>query len=120
MMFTQPDRKNLQEGVTKLEQVDQVEGADPDYKGKWEEETSSENSDTEEEKEINQVIQDQVCGIGIKHQEKHIIHQAKTEGTEYHAKAKGGAKNKGIGNSQLAVGAGRQEQGQGSKGTDSE
>ena len=67
---------------TKLDQVVQVEGGNPDDKGKGEEETLSENSDTEEEEEINQVIQDQVGGIGIRNQEKHDIHQAKTEGTE--------------------------------------
>ena len=85
MRFTQQDRKNLQVVFTKLDQVDQVdqvEGGDPDDKGKGEEETSSKNSDTEEEEEINQVIQDQVGGIGIRNQEKHDIHQAKTEGTE--------------------------------------
>ena len=92
MVFTKLDQ---------VDQVDQVEGGDPDDKGKGEEETSSKNSDTEEEEEINQVIQDQVWGIGIKNQEKHDIHQAKTEGTEHQAKAKDGVKNKGIGDSQL-------------------
>ena len=101
MRFTQQDWKNLQEVVTKLDQVDQVEGGDPDDKSKGQEETSSENSDTKEEEEINQVIQDQVWGIGVKNQEKHDIHQAKTEGTEYQAKAKGGVRNEGIGDSQL-------------------
>ena len=101
--------------IPKLDQVDQVKGGDPDDKGKGEKETSSESSDNEEEEEINQVIQDQVrpgtCGtarmrdllqtetedIGVKNQEKPDIHQAKTEGTEYQAKANGGVKNEGIG-----------------------
>ena len=48
--------------IPKLDQVVQVEGGNPDDKGKGEEETLSENSDTEEEEEINQVIQDQVEG----------------------------------------------------------
>ena len=34
MRFTQQDRKNLQEVVTKQDQVDQVEGGDADDKGK--------------------------------------------------------------------------------------
>ena len=42
--------------------MDQVEGSDPDDKGNGEKETSSQNSVTEEEEEINQVIQDQVEG----------------------------------------------------------
>ena len=50
MRFTQQVWKNLQEVVTKL---DQVAGGDPDDKSKGQEETSSENSDTKEEEEIN-------------------------------------------------------------------
>ena len=89
MRITQQDRKNFQEGVNKLDQVDQVEGGDPHDKGKGE--TSNENNDTEE---INQV-----WGINVTKQEKHDIHQAKTEGTEY--QAKGDVKSESIGNSQL-------------------
>ena len=69
MRFTKQDRKNLQVVFTKQDQVDQVEGGDPDDNGKGEKETSSENSDTEEEDELNQVIQGQVWGIGVKNQE---------------------------------------------------
>ena len=46
--------------LPKLDQVDQVEGGDPDNKGKVEKENPRESSDTEEEEENNQVIQDQV------------------------------------------------------------
>ena len=46
--------------LPKLDQVDQVEGGDPDNKGKGEKENPRESSDTEEEEENNQVIQDQV------------------------------------------------------------
>ena len=46
--------------LPKLDQVDQVEGGDPDNKGKGEKENPRESSDTEEKEENNQVIQDQV------------------------------------------------------------